>query len=460
MNLFLRFEYRRIAIQALGWGGRYLFHKTFILDLEQCSMAKTKSYIITFKPKDKRADKKSDKADLFRSIVKEPLNVVDVLSTARMPFPMTEENMVLDINEYEMPIMTAPLSEQEHAAVRRNPNVQKVEPDGRCFALSDNSVSFPSLGFRPLFPSTTIPISIPPQAAELQSIPWGIERVKAPQAWDISRGKGIKVAVVDTGIDYTHPDISPNYRGGISFVPTETDPKDYNRHGTHVAGTIAAADNGTGVIGIAPSAYLYAVKVLSSGGSGNWSWLIAGIAWCVRMGMHVLNMSLGASTAPDAVGRMCDYAWRNGLILVAAAGNTGLTPNKDVGFPAQYPSVIAVSAIDSSDVIAPFSSRGQKVELSAPGVNIMSTIPGNTYGNLNGTSMASPHVAGGAALALSTHRWAPPETAHNVAIRRLLAATADNLGNPGHDPLFGFGRINVEEAAFSLSVPPAIPGIP
>jgi subtilisin len=418
-------------------------------------VAQKKSYIITFKPKDKRADKKSDKADLFRSMVKEPLNVVDVLSTARMPFGMTQENMVLDINEYEMPIMTAPLSEQEHAAVRRNPNVQKVEPDGQCFALSDNSVSFPSLGFRPLFPSTTIPSSIPPPTT-LESIPWGIDRVKAPQAWNISRGKGIKVAVVDTGIDYTHPDISPNYRGGISFVPTETDPKDYNRHGTHVAGTIAAADNGTGVIGIAPSAYLYAVKVLSSGGSGNWSWLIAAIAWCVRTGMHVLNMSLGAEAAPEAVGTMCDYAWKNGLILVAAAGNTG----HDVGFPAKYPSVIAVSAIDSLDVIAPFSSRGPKVELCAPGVNIMSTIPGPTYGNLSGTSMASPHVAGGAALALSTHRWAPSGMAHNVAIRRLLAATTDNLGSPGRDPLFGFGRINVEEAAFSLSIPPAIPGTP
>ena len=419
-------------------------------------MTEKKSYIITFKPKDKRADKKSDKADLFRSMVKEPLNVVDVLSTARMPFPMTQENMVLDINEYEMPIMTAPLSEEEHAAVRRDPNVQNVEPDGQCFALSDNSVSFPSPGFRSLFPSTTtIPISIHPPTT-LQSIPWGIDRVKAPQAWNISRGKGIKVAVVDTGIDYTHPDISPNYRGGISFVPTETDPKDYNRHGTHVAGTIAAADNGTGVIGIAPSAYLYAVKVLSSGGSGNWSWLIAGIAWCVRTRIHVLNMSLGGASAPEALGAVCDFAWRNGLILVAAAGNNG----GNVGFPAKYPSVIAVSAIDSADVIAPFSSRGPEVELCAPGVNIMSTLPGNTYGALSGTSMASPHVAGGAALALSTHRWAPSGTAHNVAIRRLLAATVDNLGNPGRDHLFGFGRVNVEEAAFSLSVPPAIPGIP
>jgi subtilisin len=424
-----------------------------------------KSYIITFKSKDKRADKKSDKADLFRSMVRAPMNVVDVLSTPGLRFPMTQENMVLDINEYEMPIVAATLSEEEHAAIRRDPNIEKVEPDGQCFALHDNPMQpFVHHGLRQPFPSTQIPYSFTPEAAAaLQSIPWGVERIKGPQAWDITRGKGIKVAVLDTGIDYTHPDILPNYKGGISFVPTETDPRDHNRHGTHVAGTIAAADNDFGVVGVAPAAYLYAVKVLDSGGSGNWSWLIAGIAWCVRMGMHVLNMSLGAPGAPEAVGTVCDYAWRNGLTLVAAAGNENQRtpyPPSNVGFPAQYPSVIAVSAIDSADVIAIFSSRGPKVELCAPGVNIPSTLPGNTYGTLSGTSMACPHVAGAAALALSTHRWPPAGMARNVAIRRLLVATADNLGHPGRDDLFGFGRVDAEEAAFSLSVPPAIPGIP
>jgi subtilisin len=422
------------------------------------------SYIITFKAKDKRADKKSDKADLFRSMVRAPMNIVDVLSTPRPPFPMTQENMVLDINEYEMPIVAATLSEEEHAAIRRDPNIQRVDPDGQCFALYDNYPMQPFVhhGLRQPFPSTQIPYSFVPQsAAALQSIPWGVERVKAPQAWEITRGKGVKVAVLDTGIDYTHPDILPNYRGGISFVPTETDPRDHNRHGTHVSGTIAAANNDFGVVGVAPSAYLYAVKVLSSAGSGNWSWLIAGIAWCVKTGMHVLNMSLGALEAPEAVGTACDFAWRNGLILVAAAGNNdNRPPRPNVGFPASYPSVIAVSAIDSPDVMAGFSSGGPKVELSAPGVNIPSTLPGNTYGTLSGTSMACPHVAGAAALALSSHRWPPAGMASNVAIRRLLAATADNLGRPGRDEEYGFGRVDAEEAAFSLSIPPAIPGIP
>ena len=145
---------------------------------------------------------------------------------------------------------------------------------------------------------------------------------------------------------------------------------------------------------------------------------------------------------------------------MAAAGNTGSTGNPGVGFPASYPSVIAVSAIDSANVIAPFSSRGPKVELCAPGVNIPSTLPGNTYGTLSGTSMACPHVTGAAALALSSHRWPPAGMTQNVANRRLLAATTDNLGIPGRDELFGFGRVDAEEAAFSFSVPPAIPGLP
>ena len=393
------------------------------------------SYIITFKPKDKRADKKSDKVDILRSAIKSPVNVVDAASVLRLPRALPLENLALDINEYAAPIIAASLTAGDIAALKADPNVQSVEPDGICYALAAVE-GLPS----PL----------------VETIPWGIDRIKAPQAWDITKGKGIKVAVVDTGIDYTHPDLSPNYRGGISFVPTETDPRDYNRHGTHVAGTIGAAINGTGVIGVAPSAYLYAVKILSSAGSGQWSWLIAGIQWCISNGMQALNMSLGGPSAPTALQAICDLAWSRGLILVAAAGNSGGA----VGFPAKYQSVIAVSAIDSANLIAGFSSRGPEVELCAPGVNVLSTLPGNTYGTLSGTSMASPHVAGVAALALSSHRWSPPGLAHNVAVRRLLALTADNLGIPGRDQLYGFGRVDAEEAAFSFLVPPAVPGIP
>ncbi|KCZ73388.1 subtilisin-like serine protease [Candidatus Methanoperedens nitroreducens] len=390
-------------------------------------MVERVSYIVTFKTKNERADKESDKVEIFRSAIKSPVNVIEAASALRLPAHVPAENIALDINEYEAPIVTAKLTDDDVAALKKDPNVAAVEPDGKCYAL-------PAVECQP--------------SPEVETIPWGIDRIKAPQAWDITKGKGMKVAVCDTGVDYTHPDFSPNYRGGISFVPAETDPKDFNGHGTHVAGTI---------IGVAPSAYLYAVKVLGSDGSGNFSWIIAGIDWCVRNGMHVLNMSLGAPSAPTtALERMCNLAWSRGLILVAAAGND----RGPVNFPARYQSVIAVSAIDSANVIAEFSSRGPEVELCAPGVDVLSTLPGDRYGTLSGTSMACPHVAGVATLALSSHRWAPSDVAKNVAIRRLLASTAENLGIPGRDEEYGFGRVNADEAAFRLEVPSAVSGLP
>ena len=141
-------------------------------------------------------------------------------------------------------------------------------------------------------------------------------------------------------------------------------------------------------------------------------------------------------------------------MLVAAAGNSGPGMGT-VGVPAKYQSVIAVSAIDSGNLIAGFSSRGPEVELAAPGVNVLSTTPGSSYGTMSGTSMACPHVSGAAAVVWGSHRYAD-----NVTIRRLLAWTSNNLGNPGRDPLYGYGRVDTERAACELTVPPSIPGIP
>jgi subtilisin len=242
----------------------------------------------------------------------------------------------------------------------------------------------------------------------------------------------------------------------VSFVPDETSVLDHHGHGTHCAGTIGACLNGQGVVGVAPAAYLYAVKVLSAAGSGNWSWLIAGLDWCIANGIHIASMSLGAETAPTAVQTMCDLAFNRGVLLVAAAGNSG----GPVAAPGRYGSVIAVAAIDSANVIAPFSCRGPEIELCAPGVDVLSTIPNNGYGRMSGTSMACPHVSGAAALAWGAHRFPPAGMACNVAIRRLLAATADNLGIPGRDHLFGFGRVDAEQASFQLEVPPPVPGLP
>jgi subtilisin len=397
-----------------------------------------RSVIVTFKRKDTRPERSKDKLEIFSTAVKSTVNFYDAAKMPRggaLPASLSAENVGYDVNEYEAPIVTASLTDTEIDALKKNANVAAVEEDGMCYALEQLVVEGqPSV--------------------QAETIPAGIAQIKAPAAWDCSRGKAIKVAVLDTGIHGAHPDLVANYKGGISFVPGESSPMDFNRHGTHCAGTIGAAINGSGVVGVAPAAYLYAVKVLSASGSGNWSWLIAGIDWCIKNGMRVLSMSLGGSAAPTALEAMCNAAWNRGLLLVAAAGNSGPGMGT-VGVPAKYASVIAVSAIDGSNLIAGFSSRGAEVELCAPGVNVLSTIPGGGYGTLSGTSMACPHVSGAAVVAWGAHRYA-----NNVTIRRLLAWTSDNLGIPGRDPLYGYGRVDVEQAAVALVVPPAIPGIP
>src|SRR6266511_1399832 len=385
-------------------------------------MAERRSVIITFKPKDKRPEKKKDKLEIATAAIKSPVTFLEAGAMPReaaLPVEVPEEMIGYDVNEYEAPIVMASLTDPEIAALKKNGNVATVEDDGPCYALGGEAREGLAVEGQPS------PLA--------ETIPAGIAQVKAPAAWDCSRGKVIKVAVLDTGIFGAHPDLAPNYKGGISFVPGESSPVDFNSHGTHCAGTIAAAINGVGVVGVAPAAYLYAVKVLSRSGSGSWSYLIAGIDWCIKNRMRVLS---------------------RGLLLVAAAGNAGPGMGT-VGFPAKYGSVVAVSAIDSANLIAGFSSRGPEVELCAPGVNVLSTLPGGGYGTKSGTSMACPHVSGAAALAWGGHRYS-----NNVTIRRLLAWTADNLGIPGRDPLYGYGRVDAEQAACDLVGPPAIPGIP
>jgi subtilisin len=208
---------------------------------------------------------------------------------------------------------------------------------------------------------------------------------------------------------------------------------------------------------VAPLASLYAVKVLDQNGSGQFSWIIAGIDWCIQNGMHVVSMSLGGPSAPTALETMCNTAWSKGLLLVAAAGNSGLRnpvppADSNVGFPAKYQNVIAVSAIDSSNVIAPFSSTGPEVDLCAPGVDVLSDKLGGGTTTMSGTSMACPHVAGVAALAWGSHRFST-----NDEIWNLLAFTVDNLGLPDWDLLFGYGRVNALAAAAAMVPPPVMP---
>lgn len=280
-----------------------------------------------------------------------------------------------------------------------------------------------------------------------ETLPWGIAKINANNLWATNTGVGIKVAIIDTGIDQDHPDLAANIKGGQNFVTVRgrIDPNkwdDDNGHGTHVAGIVAAIDNSIGVIGVAPGASLYGVKVLDKAGSGYVSSIINGINWSINNGIQVINMSLGTSSDVQSLHDACDIAYQAGIVVVAAAGNSGdANPDNDVNYPARYSSVIAVAATDSNNLRASWSSDGIEVAVAAPGVSIYSTYKGGGYSTLSGTSMASPHVAGAVALVLAANSSLTPD-----GIRTKLQSTAYDLGTPGQDNYYGFGLIDVYAA--------------
>jgi subtilisin len=405
-----------------------------------------RSTIITFKPKEKRSDPTADKVDVvlgaLASGVRPNFFNAKSLMASSLRSPIEAELFAYDVNRYETPIVIAQLTDAEIASLKKNGNIAKVEEDAPCYAIGG--------------PFAHLAVENQP-SAQAETIPAGVQQISAPRAWDYSMGKGMKVAVIDTGIDFNHSDLKPNYVGGVSFVPGTSSPMDDQGHGTHCAGTIAAAFTGSGVLGVAPMASLYAVKVLDQAGSGQFSWIIAGIDWAIQQGIHIISMSLGGPAAPTALKTMCDTAWSKGLLVVAAAGNENIDDPvppaaSNVGFPGKYKSVIAVSAIDSSNLVATFSSRGPEVDVATPGVNVLSTRLGGGTTTMSGTSMACPHVAGLAALAWGSHRFSK-----NEQIWNLIASTVDNLGAPGWDLLYGYGRVNAATAAAALVPPPVVP---
>ena len=390
------------------------------------------THIITFKPKDQRADTRSDKQELVRSALATDLQFLaadDVSRQGRAVASAQDMELVgYDVNRYEAPILMAHLTDDEAQEVAGHQDVLRVEQDQPMHALDLQREDQPD------------PLA--------QTIPAGITQIHAPEAWQSSQGKGIKVFICDTGIQSDHPDLKANLHEGRSFVPTESTTEDFHGHGTHCAGTVAATFNDIGVVGVAPYAYLHPVKVLSGSGSGSFSWLIAALDWiATKKGARIASMSLGGASAPQALGDMCKAVYEKGVLLVAAAGNSG-PGNDTVGYPAKYPHVVAVSAVDGNDVIANFSSRGPEVEVAAPGVQVLSTIRNSGYGRMSGTSMACPHVAGVAALAWGSHRGAT-----NKQIRWLLNAYAERVGN-GDRNLYGSGRVNANNSAFHIGQPP------
>jgi len=282
------------------------------------------------------------------------------------------------------------------------------------------------------------PVNAGPSTALELAHSWGVQTIGADLVHALgNQGSAVKIGVIDSGIDYRHPELQANYAGGWDFVNNDNDPLDDYGHGTEVAGIIGAARDGVGLVGVAPEAHLYAYKVFNSLGIGTYSNVIAALDRAVADRMDVVNLSFGS---PGNPGRdlldACDRAVSAGIVLVAAAGNyDGLVGTADtIIYPAHYSSVIAVGATTMDDERADFSSIGSELDLVAPGVDIYTTTLSGGYTTVTGTSFSAPYVTGVAALLI-----------HDgfADVRGRLVSTASDLGAVGFDPFYGYGRVDV-----------------
>jgi len=323
-----------------------------------------------------------------------------------------------------LPVVAAELPASAVSRLMGNPRVRYVEPDQVRYAVA-------------------------------QTLPWGVDHIDADLAWSTTRGANVNLAILDTGGDYDHPDLA--YAGGVNFAGKRKDgstsPRDWddgNGHGTWTSGIAAAVDNHIGVVGVAPAASLYAVKVLGTSGYGWDSDIAQGVDWAIDYGMDVISMSLGGPGSSTTLAEACQRAWDAGIVLVAAAGNEGDgdPETAEISYPAAYPEVIAVGATNAADELASFSNTGPHLALSAPGVSVLSTYKRGKYATGSGTSASCPHVSGVAALVLS----ADP-TLTNAQVRSLLEQTARDLGPAGWDAGFGYGLVDAA-AAVAAAVGP------
>ena len=343
-----------------------------------------------------------------------------------------------------VPAVAASVPEAAIKGLLSNPNVTAVELDGTVYAVG----------------------------AELENA-WGVKRIGSGTVHDGgNKGAGVKIGIIDSGVDHGHQDLDGVYAGGYDFVQDDADPDDVYGHGTHVAGTACAEDNGLGVVGVAPGCVLYSLRVLNDSGSGSWGTTIAAMDWAVLNGLQVVNLSLGSSQDPGSTVKAAfDNAEAKGLVIVAAGGNSGTPSGKgnNVIYPAKYASVIAVAATDKNDTRPSWSSTGEEIELAAPGVSVLSSwndgdsphnpqpsiLDGDWYKEGSGTSMASPHVAGAAALVIAAGVTDGNFDGRiNDEVRAILNSTADDIGAVGKDTHYGYGLVNVAAAIASL-VPPS-----
>ncbi|MBI2175657.1 MAG: S8 family serine peptidase [Parcubacteria group bacterium] len=424
----------------------------------------------------------------FAAVKPQNGNFVRVLVAFDKPVGASEQSLVRAYGgkiKYSYSIVNAVAAHVPQSALdglARNPHVTAVELDDTVYAVD----------------------------TELDNA-WGVKHIKSGDVHATpysNKGIGIKIGIIDSGVNYLHPDLNDNFDSvnlGYDFYYYDNDPMDAYGHGTHVAGTACAEDNDNGspdpklgVVGVAPDCALYSLRVLNESGVGYWSDIIAAVQWSTGatlqiqnvftgewltvqgIKMDVINLSLGKDRDPGSTVRQAfDNAEAKGVVIVAAAGNSGTVGGKgnNVIYPAKYDSVVAVAATDSNNNRASFSSTGDTVEIAAPGVSVYSAWNDNTDYNGNattcrdgnaddcykygsGTSMASPHVAGVAALiiAAGVSDYNGDGVVNNRDVRAILQGTATDLGASGRDPQFGYGLVNallaVQTAGIDVNIAP------
>lgn len=275
---------------------------------------------------------------------------------------------------------------------------------------------------------------------------WALRRVGAPAAWKVTKGKGVKVAVIDTGVNYRHPDLKKNLLAKLQYdsINDDGDALDLHGHGTGVAGVIAAVTNNKeGIAGIAPESKIMAVRAFGALEGANPDDVTDAINWAVANGADVINMSLGSGIPwpPEEAAVLAAVA--QGVLVVASAGNGGEDGVGDpqCGFPAFNPAALCIGATDSLDRLTGFSNYALRLDMVAPGQGIWTTGGLTTigYSGIDGTSFSAPMVAGAGALLMSMG-------ANNVLAGLILRSTAKDLGLPGYDITYGWGRLDVKAA--------------